>query len=80
MALVERDNLLPGLEVPWGAFWDLCGDRPVGFGAVGDIPFLSIDAWARRYGVPDKDFPLLHGLVKAMDAAYRTWKPAEPET
>jgi hypothetical protein len=75
IALANRPNLLPGLEVVWAAFWDLCGDRAIGFGAVGDIPFLAIDAWARRYGVPDADFGRLHSLVKAMDAAYRNWKP-----
>lgn len=80
LALADRPNLLPGLEVVWAAFWDLNGDRQMGFGAVGDVPFLAIDAWARRYGVPDSDFPRLHGLLKAMDAAYRSWKPPAPET
>jgi hypothetical protein len=78
-ALLEREELLPGVEIVWQAFADLTNDRSSGLGAISGIPFLSIDAWARRYRVAEVDFGRFHYLLKAMDATLLTFKkPREP--
>lgn len=55
----------------WNAFFDLSGDRPAGAGFVGRIPFRSLDAYARRYGIDHIDeFERFQHLVRAMDDAF----------
>jgi hypothetical protein len=73
------------LRLYWDAFWGLTGDRPIGQGWIGSIPFLAIDAYARRLGIPDgEDFAAFLHHVTALDDAFREdWherhKPPEPE-
>ncbi|WP_043749054.1 phage tail assembly chaperone [Methylobacterium nodulans] len=55
----------------WDCFWDLTGERPLGFGAVGQIPWSTIAAWADRHGIHCNDqFERLKRLVVALD---RRW-------
>ncbi|WP_245259732.1 hypothetical protein [Methylopila sp. 73B] len=49
---------------------DLAHDRQVFMGGVSSIPFLAIDAWARRHSVGGDGFTRLVRLVRAMD---RVW-------
>ena len=52
----------------WRAFWDLNGDRTVGFGGVGPVPFLAIDRYAERFGmIGAEPFEEFFMLIKAMD-------------
>jgi hypothetical protein len=64
----------------WAAFWRLAADRPVyiatvplGSGEVsteilhGPIPFLAVDAYARRFGHQGEAFQDFHALISAMD-------------
>jgi hypothetical protein len=55
----------------WSAFWALQGDRALGFGSVGQIPFQAIDAYARRCGITDIDeFDRLQTLIGVMDGVW----------
>ena len=55
----------------WNAFFDLTGDRPAGMGFVGRIPFTSVDAYARRYGINHiDDFERFQRLLRIMDDAF----------
>lgn len=39
----------------------------------GRIPFLAVDAYARRYGIEGGGFDLLLGLIEPMDREYLAW-------
>lgn len=66
---------LPAEALPvWDAFAALQGDRPiVGMaGALGDIPFTAIDAYARRYDISGEDFEWLRqALASLMERQFR---------
>lgn len=52
------------------AFWRLNNDRPIGMG-LGPIPFVAIDAFARRYRIEDPDeFDRFLTLIRAQDSEY----------
>lgn len=70
-ALATRPELAEHLQWAWQAFWDLNGDRQVGFGQ-GPIMWVSIDAYGRRYRYRDERFDRLVVLIKRMDSAYLT--------
>jgi hypothetical protein len=53
----------------WQCFNDLQSDRPVGMD-VGAIPWSSIDQWARRYAIPDDEFPVLAHVIRRLDAEW----------
>jgi hypothetical protein len=59
------------LTLYWSAFWDLTGDRPIGQGWIGRIPFLALDAYARRIGIEGEDFLTFKHHVSALDDAFR---------
>lgn len=70
-ALRGRIDPADHLAFVWDAFWALQGDRHLGFGSVGPIPHLAIDAYASRYGIADLDeFDRLRRLVAAMDGVW----------
>lgn len=51
------------------AFRELATDRAIGMG-VGPIPFIAIDAFARRYRIEGVDeFERFLGLIRAIDGA-----------
>ncbi len=71
-ALKDEPAIAPHLIVVWRAFLALRGDRQIGFGGVGAIPFLAIDRYAQRYGITGADqFDRFLTLIMAMDDAYR---------
>lgn len=59
------------LQFVWAAFWALQGDRHLGFGSVGPIPFQAIDAYARRTGIVDLDeFDRFQRMITEMDGVW----------
>lgn len=71
-ALAERPAIEPHLDFVWRAFNSLSGDRQTVQGWVGQVPFVSIDRFAERYGIDDLDeFDAFHGQIKAMDRVWR---------
>lgn len=73
-ALQDRPEVFEHLQFVWSAWWSLHADRPIGWGAVGDIPFTAMDRYADRYGIVDIDaFERFTALIDAMDGAYRDW-------
>lgn len=59
----------------WQCWESLHHDRvqiPVGMGASvpGRIPWLAVDAWARRYGISGDQFEFLLICLEAMDLEY----------
>jgi hypothetical protein len=79
LALVEQPEIPERLALAWQAFLDLSGDRQLGFGVIGEIPWTAIDAYARRHGIDDPDeFDALASHVKAMDQVFRGTLRATP--
>ena len=67
LARVDPDE---HLRFEWSAFFLLSTERQIGMG-IGPIPWSSIDAYARRFGVGNRDaFEDFTALVVAMDVAY----------
>jgi hypothetical protein len=60
--------LAKGLLFIYGAFWTLGSDRLV---EQGPIPFASIDAFARRYGIIADEFERFRLLIVKLDNAFR---------
>lgn len=53
------------------AFWALSHDRPIGFGGVGGISFVAIDAYAKRLGVESaEEFWTFERMIRACDAVW----------
>lgn len=71
-ALASRPEPDESLRFMWNAFWELTGDRHYGaLGFPGAIPFASIDRYAARYGLDDRDeFARFHHLIRRMDSAF----------
>jgi hypothetical protein len=70
-AIEKRPEIEPYLRFVWDAFWELGCDRPIGFGALGAIPFSSVDRYARRFGIDDSDqFSRFLHLIRQLDAKY----------
>lgn len=62
---------LPGVDPLLEAFFELCHDRAMGYGAIGPIPFTAIDRYAARYGWDDPDeFDLLRLAIRAADVPW----------
>jgi hypothetical protein len=67
-AHLRGPDLLPGADGLLSAFWELCNDRPVGWG-VARIPGAAIRDYARSYQITDIDeLVLLTRVVRACDA------------
>jgi hypothetical protein len=69
--LLQQPDLSPHLERAWTAFWDLNGDRQLGFGSAGAIMWASIDAYARRYRITGSAFDQMQFLIRSMDNEYQ---------
>lgn len=67
-ALQTQPERFDDLDWVWDAFQRLTHDRPIGFGAVGSIPFLAIDRYADRFEI--EDFDEFYSLIRAMDEEY----------
>lgn len=69
--LDARPKIPPHLIPVWDAYASLERDRPLTMGGPGPIPFSSIDAYARRYGIDDLvEFDRFRRLIMAMDSQY----------
>lgn len=80
-ALADKKAVTPQFDFYWRAFWTLSGDRPMGaMGGVGKIPFLALDAFARRFGVSSiDDFEKFLSVLGRMDAVYLDWLKEKAE-
>lgn len=58
------------IEWIWRAFWELSGDRQIGFGSPGPIMWASIDAYARRYEIEGERFERLISMVRMLDREF----------
>jgi len=68
-AIRDAPELRMGLELYYGAFWDLSTCRPLGM-SEGPISWLSIDAYATARGLDAEQRDDLHHHIRAMDRAY----------
>jgi hypothetical protein len=73
--LQSRVDLFEHLRPEWDAFWALSTDRPAGL-AQGAIPWTSIDRYAARYRIDGDEFDRFHDLIRALDAAFLSYKKA----
>lgn len=66
------DAFVPdGFRIVWDGWHILRHDRQYGaMGGETPIPFTAIDAWARRYRVPDSEFDMARRLILAMDGVH----------
>lgn len=53
------------------------GDRHIGFGAVGPIPFEALDAWARRHRIEGRMFDVLEIVIRRIDGERMEREAAE---
>ena len=70
-ALQDFTAVWPHLQHVMDAFWDLCADR--GGDGSGPMLFASIDAYAKRYRIGDRDpeeFRAFSTMLRAMDAVW----------
>lgn len=67
--LPAAPELRMGLELYYGAFWDLSTCRPIGM-SEGPISWLSIDAYATARGLDEEQRDDLHHHIRFMDRAY----------
>lgn len=64
----------PGAETFWRAWHALRYDRQYGaFGGETPINFVSIDAYARRYGIAGAEWEIFHALIGEIDREYLAW-------
>ena len=76
--LLEKPLIGAHLIFVWDAFWALHGDRALGMGGIGAIPFTAIDAYGHRYGVVSTDsFDRFQRMIKALDNEFLKWNAQE---
>lgn len=68
-AIQNAPELWLGLELFFGAFLDLDGDRPSGW-TIRPIPWTSISDYAQAYNIVDEQREDLFHYIRAMDRAY----------
>ena len=68
-AIQKAPDLWIGLELFFGAFLDLDGDRPSGW-SMRPIPWTSLMNYAEAYNIVDEQREDLFYYVRAMDKAY----------
>lgn len=68
-AIQKAPDLWIGLELFFGAFLDLDGDRPSGW-SMRPIPWTSLMNYAEAYNIVDEQREDLFFYVRAMDRAY----------
>ncbi len=68
-AIQKAPDLWVGLELFFGAFLDLDGDRPSGF-TMRPIPWTTILDYAQAYNIAGEQREDLLYFVRAMDKAY----------
>lgn len=55
------------MEMVIECFRALEGDRHIGYGALGPIPFTAIDAWSRRHRIEGRLFNVLVAVIQRLD-------------
>jgi hypothetical protein len=79
-ALLDKPDMRPGLKLYYDGFWALSGDRPLTMGGIGQIPFASIDRYARRAGIDGRDeFDRFRMMIIRMDDAFVKHANTKPE-
>ncbi len=58
-----------GLELYYGAFWDLDSCRPLGMGE-GPIPWIAIEQYAQLNDIVGDQREMLHFHIRQLDNAY----------
>lgn len=81
----NRPEVALGNDFVWTAFCELSLERPETMsGKLPPIPFLSIDAYARRYGIEGDDWDSFFAIIRRTDHAFRREankeKPADGNT
>lgn len=67
--ILNRPELLPGLEFIFNAFNDLCSERQMSM-ALGPIPWSVIDQYARRYNLDSESYEVFKYLIRQMDITF----------
>jgi hypothetical protein len=67
---LTRPKLGEGLAFYWGAFLELSSCRSIGFGVVGQIPWLAIRAYAQDRELDDEDADYFLAMIRALDGVY----------
>ena len=65
-----------GNELYYLAYTELMADRKEGFGE-GEVPWSSVDRWARRHELTDEEADDLHYVVGRLDRAYLDYKASK---
>lgn len=69
---VDAPQLHAGLEFPFGAFFDLTGDRQSGMG-VGPIPYMVLRSYGEAQGLEDEDLEEFIYLLREMDREFLSY-------
>lgn len=71
-AIQNAPDLEMGLELFYGAFFDLTSCRSLGMG-LGPIPWTAVNQYARAYGYSEEQEEDLQFYISRMDHAYMEW-------
>ncbi len=72
-----QPELLEGLELVWGMFWDLSAQRQGGFSGCEAISVESIGWWMWIHGIEEDEREECFSLVQSMDIHFRKVKSEE---
>lgn len=73
----EAPDLHMGLEFYFQAFFEISGDRPIGFG-MGPIPYLSLHQYARLNGIDnEEDLEDFIYFLREMDQEFLAYNQEE---
>jgi hypothetical protein len=78
-AIQNAPELTIGLELYYGAFFDLDPDRPQSHGGLGPIPWSSIHSYAVAWALDEEQTDDLFYYVRQMDSAYLKWQAGKAE-
>ncbi len=70
-AIANKPTLIHGLELYYGAFWDLIADRLSGMSGVGAIKYTALSVWLsdnRIYDLDDRN--RFKVIINHMDMVY----------
>ena len=73
-SIKNAPELLPGLELFYGAFFDLTSCRTGLHSTEGPIKWTAMDRWAERYQLDDEQWEDLVYHLGQMDEAYLKFK------
>lgn len=73
-SLLNEPELLPGLDLYYEAFWELCPDRQMGMSGVGPIPYSSIRDYCLDWELNEELTLNMKKLVRKMDGMFLEWQ------